>query len=240
MSSIKPEHWHLLPTNPRFGSLTDYSGGRVYKLCDEESVNGYRENRVDTLRETSIGQVEIHSGDDGFYITAGDVGIGLYYEKNGNLAEAGFDLLSYCASCSSEQLEQMGGEKLNDLLENMLVENEKLTVFFGIRDKMVAIANFDRRTGKGTVLCEDENLDYSKTTLIEAVYGENVLCVAFKVIDDVLYFGVMVIEEGEEIGHLTKMLSSRVLTDLNYRTFLDSKDPDRFDKLAKRIFLNAS
>ena len=240
MSSIKPEHWHLLPTNPKFGSLTDYSGGRVYKTCDSETESYCTEKRLDTLRETSAGLMEIHSGEDGIYITAGDVGIGLYYEKNGNLAEAGFDLLSYCASCSDIQLEQMGGEKLYDLLELMLAKNEKLTVCFDLRDKMAAIANFDRRTGKGTVLSADENLDYSKATLIEVVYGENVLCVAFKVVDDVFHFGVMVIEEGEDISHITKMLSCRVLTDVNYKTFLDSKDPDRFDKLAKRIFLNAS
>ncbi|KKS31171.1 MAG: hypothetical protein UU94_C0017G0011 [Candidatus Collierbacteria bacterium GW2011_GWB2_42_12] len=82
-----------------------------------------------------------------------------------------------------------------------------------------------------------EGLDFTLSTLMTVSYGEFKVCVGFRVIDDVFRFGIFALREEESITLETKMLVTDILRDCNYKIFLESSSPDKYERLTKRIFL---
>lgn len=231
---ISFEDWPLLGTTPEFGSLTNYSDTGFRGAKERE---GKKNTRIDTLRETSLGMMEFHANERGFSILADEIGIGLYYKNDGRLTDAGVDLVKYCDNFSEEEMEKMGGEALEEVLEKIENANEQLAISFDFKNNTVAVVQIDKSTGKGPILSSEEGLDLTQSTLMTVSYDEFKICVGFRVIDDVFRFGIFVLREEEDINLETKMLVTNILRDCNYKTFLESNSPDKYDRLAKRIFL---
>lgn len=229
---ISFEDWPLLDTIPEFGSLTNYSDTDFRGANKKERKNNIR---LDTLRETSLGMVEFHANEKGFSILADEIGIGLYYENDGRLTDAGVDLVRYCDSFSEEEMEKMGGEALEEVLEELVNASEQLAISFDFKNNTVAVVQIDRNTGRGPILSSEEDLDFTQSTLMVVSYGEFKICVGFRVIDDVFRFGLFVLRKEENITVETKILVTNILRDCNYKTFLESNSPDKYERLAKRI-----
>ncbi|MFZ3069483.1 MAG: hypothetical protein WA052_04210 [Microgenomates group bacterium] len=231
---ISFEDWPLLGTTPEFGSLTNYSDTDFRGANKREQRNNIR---LDTLRETSLGMMEFHANKRGLSVLADEIGIGLYYESSGQLTVAGIDLVKYCDNFSEEEMEKMGGEALDEVLDKVVNANEQLAISFDFKSNTVAVVQIDRNTGKGPILSSGEGLNFTRSTLLTANYDEFKICVGFRVIDDVFRFGIFVLREEEDITLETKMLVTNILRDCNYKTFLESSSPDKYERLAKRIFL---
>jgi len=228
-----PEDWSLLSVSPEFGSLTNYSDTDFHGASERER----KTTRLDTLRETSLGMVEFHANEKGFRVLADEMGIGLYYKNDGRLTDAGIDLVKYCDNFSEEEMEKMGGEVLEEVLEKVVNANEQLAISFDFKNNTVAVVQIDRNTGKGPILSSGEGLDFTLSTLMTVSYGEFKVCVGFRVIDDVFRFGIFALREEESITLETKMLVTDILRDCNYKIFLESSSPDKYERLTKRIFL---
>ncbi|HAS69174.1 TPA: hypothetical protein DCS00_03365, partial [Candidatus Collierbacteria bacterium] len=74
--------------------------------------------------------VEFHANEKGFRVLADEMGIGLYYKNDGRLTDAGIDLVKYCDNFSEEEMEKMGGEVLEEVLEKVVNANEQLAISF--------------------------------------------------------------------------------------------------------------
>lgn len=229
MASFSPEHWHLIPTIPRIGSLLDPYGGRTVESYEEKEDG-------DTLWETAVGLVEIHSSEEGFNLLAKEMGIGLFYEKSGCLTNAGVDILNFCDSCSEESCEKMGGDNLEEMLEVILEKKCQLLVYFDFEDNTVTLVEVDRLSGKGTILGSAECLDLSSAILMKIEYDEYYLYIGLRVVEDVFHFGLSVTGWENDPEPDKTMMMTKILFDCNYQTFLRSLSPDKYDKLARRIF----
>jgi hypothetical protein len=161
----------------------------------------------------------------------------LYYKKNGQLTDAGVDLVKYCDYLSEEETDRMGGEALEEVLEMIENSNEQLAISFDFTNNTAAVVQIDKSTGTGPILSSEQGMDLTKSTVMEVSYDEYKICVGFKVIDDIFRFGFIVLREEENVDIKTKMLVTNILKDCNYKTFLDSKSPDKYENLARRIFL---
>ena len=232
---ISFEDWPLLGTTPEFGSLTNYSDTDFYGANKRERKNN---TRIDTLQETSLGMMEFHANERGLNVLADEIGIGLYYKNDGQLTDAGIDLVKYCDNFSEEEMEKMGGEALEEVLYKIVDANERLVISFDFENKTVAVVQIDRNIGKGPVLSSEEVLDFTRSMLLTVNYGEFKVCVGFRVIDDVFRFGLFVLREEENVTLETKILVTNILRDCNYKTFLESNSRDKYERLAKRIFLD--
>lgn len=230
MASFFPEKWRTIPVFPKVGSLIDPFGGRV---VDAYKMTG----AVDTLRETSAGLIELLAGSDGLNIIAGETGIGLFYEKDGRLTDVGINLMDFCTSCSEEDLDRMGGDDLVDMLDDMDENGDRLMINFDLKRNTLAIVGRDVSSGKLAVLASSEGIDFSLPAVANMKYREYFLHLVFHKIEDVFHFGLLVSSDRVSFTTDTKLLTTRVLTDCNYRTFLESSSPDRYDRLARRVFL---
>lgn len=228
MSSISPEKWHLLPTFPSFGSLTDDRNGGA--------VGPFEEKRFDSLRETSIGLVEIHAGKDGFNFLAAEIGTGLLYEKSGRLTDVGIDVLSYCESCSEEDCEKMGGDSLDEMLGAMVESDDQIFISFDFNENTVAVVKRNTNSGKSLMMSAIEDVDFSISTALRVKYDEYYMFVGFTMVEDELRFGLMITPVDEGYNPQKTIMTMSILNDCNYQTFLNSPSPDKYDKLARRIF----
>jgi len=231
---ISYEDWSLLGITPEFGSLTNYSDTGLRGAKERE---GRKNIRLDTLRETSFGIVEFHANVKGISILADEMGIGLYYKNNGRLTDVGVDLVKYCDYLSEEEMEKTGGEALEKVLEIIENSNEQLAISFDFTTNTAAVVKIDKSTGKGPILSLEQGINFTKSILMEVGYDEYKICVGFKVVDDVFRFGFLVMREEENVDVKTEMIVTNILKDCNYKTFLDSKSSDKYENLARRIFL---
>lgn len=229
---ISPENWHYLNVVPKVGSLMNHPDLSFRGANEKEKEN----KNVDTLRETEVGLVEFHTDENGFGILAEELGIGLFYNNSGKLVDAGIDLLKFCASSSDEDLVKMGGEAMLDILEDVVEDNKQFLFSFDFRDNTVAVVDLDKRTGNGPILAGERNVNMNESNLMTVGYNGNKLCVAFHQDEDIFFFGLYALAEGEEFIPGTRLLVSRILTDCNYKTYLNSDSPEKYKKLADRVF----
>lgn len=233
-NGIEPKYWHLIPTDPEFGSLTDYYGGRA-NASEEEREE--REGRVDTLRETSIGLVEYHASKEGFNVLSERLGMGLFYEGDGRLVNVGIDVTNYLMSCSEKDFESMGGNDMVGFLRAIKNMDERLFVSFDFDQKIMAVVGIDKESGIGRNLFGVTDHDFSLSALAEVFYDDYVAYIGFVVVEDELNFGIIVknVDIGETLPK-KKMLMTRILTDCNFKTYLESSSPEKYENLARRIF----
>jgi hypothetical protein len=237
VSSIQPEHWHLLPTVPKFGSLIDPFGGRIAR-SEKVKQAEKPEPRMDTLRETLIGMVEIHSDEEGLFFMAHEIGLVLSYEKSGQLTEVQVDLYDFFMSrCNGPYGEKSGG-KMHDVLEDMVDNGDNITVYADIKDKTVTVVNDTEGVDEGKVMAFYENFDCSKTTMAEIKYGDYSIVFGLLQVEDTLCLGIFALGRGETAVPSEDILTGKILNDCNYKTFLESRSPEKYERLVKRIFFS--
>jgi hypothetical protein len=228
--SFKPEQWHLIPTDPRFGSVIDST--------IEKNIHEQVERKFDTRESTEMGIIQIHQDAENLNIFAEDYGIGLNYDKQGKLTDAGVDILNYSLLASDDNFEKMGGENLHEMLEAAGENDEQILVSIDLNGKALAVATVERSTGKGTILSSAENLNVNLATLMRVEYDDYVLYVGFVNVEDEFHFGLKVVTEDEDEKNPERsMVMTRILSELNYQTFMSMPTVDKYDKLVKRIFL---
>ncbi|HOX95785.1 MAG TPA: hypothetical protein PLI45_00170 [Candidatus Woesebacteria bacterium] len=223
MPSILPEFWKQI----HFGENIDVYGGR----------RGPDILMAGVAVSKDMGLVNFLMSKNGYDVLAEDAGIALFYQKDGKLAQAGFDVDTFVDACGEEIEEVMGGDALKEILAQAVEENCQISVCVDIEAKTAAIAYIDNESGESKVINDMENIEPNNMYLMKSKFGDYVLNVEFLVVEDVLRFGILATPEGKVITENTKILMTEVLTECNFETFLDSSSLDKYNRLAKRIFL---
>lgn len=227
---ISPKYWRLIPSFPKFGSLTDYYGGKA-SGSDERNV------KLDALRETKFGLVEYHVTEEGISMYAEHFGIGLNYDKEGKIQEIGVKLFEYLGHCLDGDVESMGGENVSGVMRRMLQEEVMLYLNFNLAEKYAVIAKKDYVTNKRVEVENNCNHNFSEPYILTTNFEEYKLTVGFGVVDDEFLFKVLISKLGEAIEVDGDIQATKLLIDCNYKTFLESKYSDKLERLAKRVFL---
>ena len=229
MSSVERKFWHLIPTEPKFGSLIDEDGGRSQPAKNEV---------LDVVKQTLIGKVDIHEDDGGLDLYVSDMGIDMHYEKNGKLTRLELDVFSFFTNCSDEQLMMMGGDVLEDLADLLMENDSELTVRFDILNNKIFVTEANLLSEKRRPLPVSLDQNFSVPTLLTLDYEDLGVCIGVMTVEDEFRFGLLIKKKEDELTSQTKIYMYNVLKDCNYRTFLESEAKDKYDKLMKRIFLS--
>lgn len=228
MSNFSAEYWKNIP----FGKKLDQFGGSRIPMKNPELRQFYVEE------DTSRGRIELRFVEGRFNVLAVDLGIGLLYDKDGKLETIGIDLLAYCMNLDKEDVNDEDGVLLMEMLGRMVDNNDRLYIGIELKDKTLAFANLNETTGEREVISYSEEINYSLKNLARVNYNGNNLLFGLCNNDDEFIFGVRAGDKKTPDNKInTNMLVTRILSDCNYRTFLESKSEDRWERLAKRIFM---
>lgn len=227
MSSISPENWQYIP----FGLSVDQYGGKSTPIEEFRAPSYFAED------ETSRGFIRLRYVDGNFNVLAEDLGINLLYDQDGKLETIGVDLLTYYGNMAEDDLDMMGGDVMNKMMETMLDNGDRIFVSIELKDKSMAVANINETLRKKELFATLENLDFSLRNLATVNYDGFTLFVGVIHEEDEFLFGVNA-DYGEDgdMKQKSNLLIITMLTDFNYKTFLDSKAEDRLEKLAQRVF----
>jgi hypothetical protein len=217
---------------PKFGSMIDIYGGT--SIPEEEVLD---RNAFSVSKETSLGNLSIKFVEGGINILNLDLGIGLIYGENGQLKLAGINLSKFCENINPDMSGDIGGEYIADIFSLMNGMGDNYHALFDLENRIFAVLNMNNVTGKQELVSSMENANFSLDTLIQLKYGRSSLFIRYQVIEDELAIGIS--GGNFEAKPDTNMKASglRVLTDCNYQTFLDSSSEDKYDNLARRVFL---
>jgi len=231
MPSISPEIWPLFPIKPVFGAQIDPFGGKNSPLTE----NKFEPFHV--MTDTCRGYVDMRYRDGLFNVLAANLGIALLYNKEGILETVCIDVMQYCENMDEDDFEKMNIDCLVEMLTTMEARGDRLYLDIELNNKIVALANSDTNAND-EVLGVIGNVDFSLQYLAVITYHDFILYVALNSKDDEFHFGINAGYKGEELDLKAKITKTTILSDCNYKTFLENKKEDRYDKLAKRIFID--
>lgn len=228
MSNFSSEYWKNIP----FGKKFDEFGGSRIPMKNPELRQFFVEE------DTSRGHIELRFVEGKFNVLASDLGIGLLYDKDGKLETLGIDLLAYCMNLDKEDSMGEDGVLLMEVLGRMVENNDRIYIGIDLKDKTLAFANLNESTGEKEVISYSEEINYSLKNLAKVNYNGNDLLFGLCNNGDEFVFGVRAGDKKTSDKKInTNMLITIILSDCNYRTFLESKAEDRWERLAKRIFI---
>lgn len=231
------EYWKKFPVSPAIGSLIDGAGTETDKtFLDLSKKFSY----LSANAETSFGKIEVTASDGGLDVFAEDIGLSLYYNEKGKLGSMNIDLFNFCDIDPEADEKVVGEQDLKGLLESLILESDReITVYFNFAEKSVEVVSEDKLTrGSETLFFgKDEDIFMSNYPLIIDL-DEYVLYLDFSVLGDELSFGVSAMLAGEEVPEQERMkMSTKILMDLNYNTFLSSDSEKKYEHLIDRILL---
>jgi len=237
MPSISPEFWQFIPGlyGKPFGYTVDVAGGRSNPYLQKIEI--IKEKKFDEVKETSRGLIEFRNSEGGFNVLAVDLGIGLIYDKNGHLETMGINLLQYSMNVPEEDMEKLGGLELAKLFEEMVEREDHLYLNVDLVGKIFAVVNINSRTGEESIVMSATDIDYSKNNLAIVDYMEHRLFVNLKNNGDEFNFAIKAREAGEDDEPKTDLMVTRILSDCNIQTFVESSAPNKMEVLARRIFI---
>lgn len=226
----------------------DFDGGdTVTHKIDRDGVIGWE-------AYTSRKMMSFELMNEGFRVTAQDLGLGMIYDGQGELSALRVNVVHFLYGLIKVHDEDVDDTNNIGLAIDLLTDLETLDHTFiahvDIKEKLCCLISADLKTGDQMVLSNNKNINFDTPAVLlmefEGInfglilhYFEGNFGVGLGISDpdgDPNEIGSLPndIEEGEvEATILTCVLAS----DCNYMTFLDSKKPDRFERLAKRIIL---
>lgn len=228
MSSISPEHWHFIP----FATDIDLYGGKSVPV-EKTQIKPFF-----VTQETSRGELQMRYVEGKFNLLAVDLGVGLLYSREGILETVGVNVMQYCENLHELDIEKMGGEKMERLLEKMVLNGDRLYLDVELKEGVVAVVSINEESGERKTLFSATEVDFRQRSLVTVEYGDQTLLIGFSNNADEFEIGLMA-EEGDVDDLLERKISlliTVICSDLNYKTFLNSKNEDRFERLARRVF----
>lgn len=227
MPSISPEHWHYIP----FATNIDPYGGKSVPLEKVEL------KPFSLTKDTSRGELQMRYVEGKFNLLAVDLGIGLLYDKEGILETVGVDITQYCDNLDEDDLEKMGGEGVLEMLEMMAINGDRIYLSAELKDKTVAIASINEYSGERKVIFSVADVDFGRRNLVTMNYEGHTLFVGLSNDVDEFEIGVMA-KEGTDapVDREMSLLITVICSDCNYKTYLEGRNEDRFERLAKRVF----
>jgi len=227
MPSISPEYWRLFS----FADKTDLCGGRRGPFEPDEL------RPFSALAETSRGELQMRYVDGKFNVLAVDMGVGLLYDKDGGLETIGIDVLAYCENMNDEDMEKMGGEEMEELMETMALNGDRLYLNVELKEGMVALASINDISGERKILGSVTEVDFSRRNLASMNYDGYTLFFGLANNEDEFEVGVRA-RIGEDASYERDMnlLITVISSDCNFKTYLESKSADRFERFARRVF----
>lgn len=227
MPNNSSEYWKQIS----FGNLIDQYGGSRVPLEKQVITPFFVEE------DTSRGHIELRFVEGKFNVLAPDLGIGLLYDSKGNLETIGVDLINYCMNLDEEDFESEEGEILMEMIGKMIENNDHFYIDIELKDNSLAFASINEYSKEKKILAYIENIDFSLSSLAKVDYNGFTLLLGLCNDDDEFRFGVGAVDEIDSDAKMsTNMLITKILSDCNYKTFLESKAEDRWERLAKRIF----
>lgn len=220
-----------MPVNPKFGSLIDEGGRRVWDANDFLEVERAYEEGL--MENTSRGVVIVEQTKaQETRIIAEDLGIALIYDHDGKLKRAVVGLMNYLSNVDNNTLELVGGEDMIDMMQEMNTDKKSLDFIFNLEENFLLVVN-----ANGEMVTKEyfvEGLNYRKGERFEIGYGGHEINLAMRNEEDVFLFGMRV-TKAEETDREIKAIT-RILSDCNIKTFLNSSSSDKVERLAKRVF----
>ena len=138
---------------------------------------------------------------------------------------------------TDEETNHMGGEDLLKMLETMEEDGKMYFVTFNLKENFMTLTSVEEETGVKKMPLLVENVDFMKDDLLEINHGGFTMCWVARNDEDEFKFGTKVIKKEEVETSKVSVLITRVLSDCNYQTFLESKTEDKIGRLAERIFI---
>lgn len=229
------EYWKKFPVNPAIGSLIDGAGTETDKTLVDLSKKYYF---LSANADTSFGKIEVTANDSGLDLFAGDIGLSFFYDEKGKLKSINIDLFNFCDIDPEADEKVVGEQNLKGLLESLILESDReITAYLDFVEKTVQVVSEDKLSRVSEVLFhgEDEDIFMSNYPLIIDL-DEYVLYLDFSVLGDELSFGVSAMLAGEEVPEQERMkMSTKILMDLNYNTFLSNDSEKKYEHLIDRI-----
>lgn len=164
----------------------------------------------------------------------------LFYNNSGRLAGAEIKLCDFCVGEYDEDLEsETMGDKSSELMDVWLqLKDSQLEVHFDFEENKVIIVSADNNTSESTVLdtyCDADIFSLNEPT--KFCFEGYTLNLIYWVFEDEFYFGVYTTVNGEDFTQEMITMYVKSGCDCNYKTYLDGNSSDRYEKLAKKVFL---
>jgi hypothetical protein len=231
---------------PNF-SLSGDLGGSVCGTVDRENEMGWQQ-------VTSKGVVDVSLIENGLRVVASDIGVSVIYDNNGKLSDFKMEVLRFGLSISDGEFGDfdMDGE-LDALLWELENNGDRISVDVNFEEKKVVVLRANDKTMKVGVVAVEENVDFEKMIIVPVIYEDFNFFIGCQLDEDDFSYGFGLLDpnswgntevedeedESEENDEVEGgAVARKVSIDCNYMTYLDNDKPDRFEKLAKRIFLD--
>lgn len=226
--------------------VIDRNGGTVVTTAE-------RSNEIAWQALTSIGVVEFLLVKEGFWIRSLEAGINLIYDENGVISEIAVDPLIYLSALLDKKKDAMEIDDGDfEDLERVLDESEvRYELYLDFKNFRYYVLERNKHNMLAEVTTEEKISKEKSYVLVEFNEEEMEFGIMVQVFDDgVIGVEIGMYEEGEcdeSVGDVpgysdvkgepkVQLLGRFISSDCNFMTFLDSKAPDRFEKLVKRIF----
>lgn len=253
MSSYSPENWHKIPTIPRIGSLIDpYGGRRVGSYKEEDLVRIVeRDNEICWETYTSKEETSYSLVQEGFKAIFHDIGVVVRYDSEGNLSAVRIevlpllnDMLDKFIDTDDEKIDLLFG--LADFLDEYDSEFE---AHLDLSTGQYLMCGIDGESGENKILAIDKKDSFEDAAILMITLYDHSFCVTFQRLEESMMVGIGVMEKEDDelspVGSLSNdvdkndfdvtLLTIFLANDCNYMTYLENKNPDRFDRLARRI-----
>ncbi len=228
--------------------LNEASGGMAFNTIESENSIGWE-------AYTSRKRMSFEMMNEGFRVTAADLGMGILYDTDGDLSAVRINVVSFLYGLLEVQDDGNFDEEnfgdMIDLVTFLETSGNEYIVHVDAKGDKCSVYGIDSKTGGQKVMANEEKLNFSRSPVVLMVsFEETSFGIILHRFEDNFGVGIGVSGEMDDtpspIGDLpndikgeddekVSMLSVVLSTDCNYTTFLDSKRQDRFERLAKRI-----
>lgn len=247
MSSSKEFRKHI----PNFSLKPDAGGLLVNEINDREGQIAYE-------AVTSKYSVDFSLMDDGFRALFYAQGVGVLYDTEGNLTAIKIELLRFLKSLLNDN--DLDGYSENDFLDLLELGyklesgSEDIIAHLDLSKGKFLVYGANKKNEEDTkVYTYSERDDFDSPSFLSLALGDISFVLAFWRTDDSFEIGLGIYDDvsdepsligdlpnssNEEKNNNLAILLKHLALDCNFMTYLDSKKPDRFDKLAQRIILD--
>ena len=216
-----------------------------------EKDNAIYWETITSQEETTYALVQ-----EGFRAIFHKLGIGVKYDEDGDLSAIRVEVLPLLhALLDQVDDDDDSCDEIFGMAVAMEEDGNKFVAHIDLLERKYHLFVFDK-VDQSTVLAKDKEVNFGEPVSLVVKTREYTLCLFFQEFENDFTIGVGFAEEQEAddepsiIGDLPGVMKSDggnqyrycvlnefISNDCNYLTYLDSKSPDRFDRLAKRIIL---
>lgn len=196
--------------------------------------------------QTADGAMTFTYCEEGLYIFSPELAFGAFYNDEGEIEQVEINITEFLASLLKDYDFDDDDEfdrflSLYDALDD---NKDDLKVLTNLKNKASYLRQIDKETGEKRITKIDHNNAENNQYLILFNLPGQAFCLMYEKDDDLVEVSIGASnatkwgsEPEERYEPMNTIFMSRFCAcDCNYLTFLDGKQPDKFNRLAKRVF----